>query len=102
MTEDALKRIEGGLAITLPAEYRELMLARGVELRQLVKERKHRLGQFIEPTANDALITNCSERRPGMGTSGAVRGGGSGSSWSAPTAAAGTTACGWTGCPGSG
>jgi hypothetical protein len=101
MTEDALKRIEGGLAITLPAEYRELMLARGVELRQLVKERKHRLGQFIEPTANDALITNCSERRPGMGTSGAVP-----RWWErfflVGTDGGGTTACGWTGCPGSG
>src|SRR4051812_5007353 len=71
MTEESLKRIEGGLAITLPAEYRELMATRGAELRQLVRERKYRFGQFVQPTANDALITNCEERRPGMGTSGA-------------------------------
>jgi hypothetical protein len=69
MTEDALKRIEGGLAISLPVEYRETMLARGAELRRLVAERGRSLGQFIEASANQALITNCSERLPGMGTS---------------------------------
>jgi hypothetical protein len=68
MTEEGLKRIEGGLGITLPAEYRTLMVARGAELRRLIAERGH-LGQFVEASPNDVLITNCSERRPGMGTS---------------------------------
>jgi hypothetical protein len=71
MTEEGLKRIEGGLAITLPKEYRELMLSRGAELRQLNKDTGGRLREFIEASANDVLILNCTERKPISGTTGA-------------------------------
>jgi hypothetical protein len=71
MTEEALKRIEGGLAITLPPEYRALMLARGAELRQLNRDSGGRLHEFIAASANDVLILNCSERKPISGTAGA-------------------------------
>jgi hypothetical protein len=33
MTEEGLNRIAGGLGVTVPAAYRELMLARGEEFR---------------------------------------------------------------------
>ena len=68
MTEEWLKRIEGGLAITLPQEYRELMLARGAELRKLRKDASAGIRGALDLTANDVLITNCSERKPGSGT----------------------------------
>ena len=71
MTEESLKRIEGGLGITLPQEYRDLMLARGAELRKLDRETNGRLCKALEASANDVLILNCTERKPGMGTSGA-------------------------------
>ncbi|VTR95755.1 : SMI1_KNR4 [Gemmata massiliana] len=68
MTEDALKRIEGGLAIILPAEYRNFMLARGAGLREFNKACGRRLAEALDLTANDVLITNCTERKPGSGT----------------------------------
>ena len=72
MNEASLKRVEGGLAIILPAEFRAFMLARGAELRQINEETRGKLRQFIEATANELLILNCYERMPGSGTSDAV------------------------------
>lgn len=63
MTEEGLRRVEGGLAITLPQEYWELMRARGAELKEINAELGGRLGAFIESSANDLLILNCRERR---------------------------------------
>lgn len=68
MTEDWLKRIEGGLAVALPQEYREFMLAQGAELRKLRKGADSGVMEALDLTANDVLITNCSERKPGAGT----------------------------------
>lgn len=64
MTEESLRRVEGGLAITLPHEFWELMRTRGAELKELNAELGGRLRKSIELTANDLLILNCSERRP--------------------------------------
>src|SRR5436189_22812 len=63
MTEESLRRIEGGLAITLPQEYWELMLTRGPEFKQINAETTGRLRQMVEVSANDVLILNCRERR---------------------------------------
>jgi hypothetical protein len=63
MTEESLRRVEGGLAITLPQEYWELMLTRGPELKQVDADTGGRLRRFIEFSANDILILNCRERK---------------------------------------
>lgn len=58
MTEEGLNRIAGGLAITVPAAYRELMLARGEEFRA------SQLGSLLWARANDVIIENLRERDP--------------------------------------
>jgi hypothetical protein len=63
MTEEGLRRVEGGLAITMPQEYWELMRTRGAELKQIDAETSGRLRPYIEMSANDLLILNCRERK---------------------------------------
>jgi SMI1/KNR4 family protein SUKH-1 len=63
MTEEGLRRVEGGLAITLPQEYWEFMRTRGGELKETNAELAGRLGKFIESSANDLLILNCRARK---------------------------------------
>ena len=62
MTAADLARIAGGLGITVPKDYRDMMLARGAELRTVG------LGDilFLEP--DEVIITNLIERKPDSGT----------------------------------
>lgn len=62
MTEADLARIEGGLGIKLPPEYRELMLSRAPELSKVG------LGDIIYLDADDIIVTNLVERKHHMGT----------------------------------
>ena len=72
MTEESLRRVEGGLAITLPQEYWELMRTRGAEFKQINTDCGGHLRQFIEISANDLLILNCSERKADAAVAGAL------------------------------
>jgi hypothetical protein len=65
MTEEGLNRIAGGLGITLPAAYRELMLARGTEFRASA------LDHWLWARPNTVIINNLQERDPRCGTAGA-------------------------------
>ena len=58
MTEEALNRIAGRLRITVPAAYRELMLARGEEFRA------SQLGSYLWARANEVIIENLQEQDP--------------------------------------
>jgi len=58
MTEEALNRIAGGLGITVPAAYWELMLARGEEFRA------SQLGSYLWARANEVIIENLQEQDP--------------------------------------
>ncbi len=58
MTEEDLNRIAGGLGITLPTAYRELMLAHGAEFRA------SQLGSWIWARPDDVLSENLRERDP--------------------------------------
>jgi hypothetical protein len=64
MTEEGLKRVEGGLAITLPAALRGFLSERGAELRKMNQEDPCNMPKQINASANDLLILNCEERRP--------------------------------------
>ena len=56
MTEDSLNRIGGGLGITVPAAYRDLMLARGAEFRT------SQLDHWFWAHPNRVIISNLEER----------------------------------------
>ena len=58
MTAADLKRIEGGLGITIPKDYRKLMLSRGAELNAVG------LGDILFLEADNVIITNLVERKP--------------------------------------
>ena len=58
MTEDGLNRIAGGLGITVPTAYRELMFARGEEFRA------SQLGSYLWARPNEVIIENLEERDP--------------------------------------
>ena len=62
MTAADLKRIEGGLGITIPKDYRKLMLSRGAELNAVG------LGDILFLEADNVIITNLVERKPNSGT----------------------------------
>jgi len=66
MTEEGLNRIAGGLGITLPAQYREFMLARGAEFRK-----SGALDHWLWVKVNHVIIRNLEEREPRGGTAGA-------------------------------
>lgn len=56
MTEEGLNRIAGGLGITVPTAYRELMFARGEEFRA------SELGSYLWARPNEVIIENLEER----------------------------------------
>jgi hypothetical protein len=67
MIETDLARIESSLGITLPSEYRELMLARGEELKE-IGERQESFAETLFLDPERLILENQSERQPEMGT----------------------------------
>jgi hypothetical protein len=62
MTLADLKRIEGGLGIKVPKDYRELMLSRAAELKAAG------LDGILYLDADTIIITNLIQRKPDSGT----------------------------------
>jgi hypothetical protein len=63
VTEADLARIEGGLGIIVPKDYRDLMLSRGAEL-----SAAGGIGDILILEPDEIIITNLIERKPDSGT----------------------------------
>ncbi len=72
MTEADMARIEAALRLSLPREYRSLMLSRADDLNTLTHEINGKTYKWFDETlyleADQVIIANLIERRPDSGT----------------------------------